>query len=110
MAQVTQPRRTAEFDHKANTVLAVEEIKHLVVKFSGPDGKISKAIVMCFGKLEDKGVGVFVLAGEDKMMSELTVANPFITKYVRNWLESSAKTEEERVPATQLNLLGGDEE
>lgn len=108
MASTTQPRRASEFDVKANAVLAVEEVKTLVIKYTGTDGKIAKAIVMCFGKVEDKGVGVFVLADEEKMSSDLKVATPHITKAVRKWLEAETKTEEERVPVTQLNLLGDD--
>jgi hypothetical protein len=107
MAGIQQPRKS-EYGTSANTVLAVEEVRTLVVSYAGPDGKVEKALIMAFGKTGDKKKerGVFVLADEVKMSSELKVATPYIQEGVRKWLDKQdAQDRPVQAPTTKIDLL-----
>lgn len=110
---VEQPRPSPTYvQGKANTVLSVAPVHTLAVRWVDEDGRESTCLVHAFGKLKEDGKpGVFILADEQAMISNLKMAGPVVLKGVRQYLAAleGQPTGEEPPVDTGLNVGGEDE-
>jgi len=83
-----------------NEVLGITEVKTYAVNRTNSDSKEETLLVMVFGKMEDGGPGVFVLAEADAMRKQLTIANEGLRKQVRTRLAGDVPIEAASLPAT----------
>lgn len=107
MPSIQQPRRAPEFvNGKQNTVLAVAPAQLLAVSWVDGNGQKSMALVLQFGKdTEDGGPGVFVLADENEMATQLKIPNATIKKGVRAHLARQQDPDPAGVPESATELV-----
>lgn len=107
MPTIQQPRRAPEFvNGKQNTVLAVAPAQLFAVSWVDGNGQKSMALVLQFGKdNEDGGPGIFVLADENEMSTQLKIPNATIKKGVRAHLARQQDPNPEDVPESATSLV-----
>lgn len=94
---------------KSNVVTSVTEVKTLAVKWVDEAGREGTCLVHTFGTLKEDGKpGVFILADEEAMMSNLKMAGPVVLKGVRQYLASLEEPTDNVTPADTGLDVGGD--
>ncbi len=110
MAQVSGPNPASQYvEGQGGKVLAITEIKHYMVKYTGSDGKVSMAEVQVFGeadygksgKPEDRMLGIWVLANLEQLQNQLRQAPKDMARLIIASLEEKGYVRDGK-------LVGGD--
>lgn len=110
MPSIIGPKPAAEFvSGKRSTVTAVAPAKLLAVNWVDGDGQKHMALAIQFGKdTEDNGQpGVFILADEAEMSTQLKIANKVVKAGVRAWLAQQENTPEGDIPSSLAMIDDG---
>lgn len=107
MPSVQQPRRAPEFvNGKQNTIIGIAPAQLYAVNWVDGNGQKAMALVIQFGKdTEDGGPGVFVLADENEMTTQLKIPNATIKKGVRAHIARQQDPNAEDVPESATELI-----
>lgn len=107
MAQVQHPTPAPEYvASMANSVISVTEARIFAVSWADGEGQRQMALVLSFGTdINDQGPGVWVLADQKDMMSQLRVPNQLLKKGVRAFLASQKKLEAEDLPPALTDIV-----
>lgn len=104
MAQVSSPNPSATYhEGKGNQIISLTEVKHVMVKYTDPDGKESMALCAVFGETPygknggDKMVGVWVLANLQQLQAQLRLAPKEIARKAIAMMEEKGILREGRV-------------
>lgn len=101
MPSIQGPKNAPEYvTGKRNTVHAVTPAQLLGVSWVDGDGAKRMALVIQFGKdNEDNGApGVYILADEEEMGTQLKIANKTVKQGVREWLAKQSNTPVGEIP------------
>jgi len=111
MPTIQGPKAAPEFvNGKRSTVTAVAPANLLCVNWVDADGQKHMALAIQFGHdTEDKAPGVYVMADEEEMKSQLKIANKTIKAGVRAWLAAQKEQSAEEIPSAG-DLFGGSDE
>lgn len=106
MPNVQQPKRAPEFvNGKSNTVLNVVPAQLFAVNWVDANGQKSSALVIHFGHdTEDNAPGVYVLADENEMATQLKIPNATIKKGVRAYLARQKEPTADEIPESATSL------
>ena len=83
-------RAGAEFmDGKSNEILSITEAKTYAVNWVDHMSKRQTVLAMVFGKMEDDGPGVFILANPDDVRKQLKLPDKNFLKQFRRFLAAT---------------------
>lgn len=106
MPSISQPRPAPEFDtSRKSQVINITEARTFAVIWTDAEGQKSMCLAISFGKdaeapnPDKAGPGVFILADQEQMTTDLTIANKIVKAGVQKHLAQEAPATADEVPA-----------
>lgn len=87
-------------DGKSNEILSITEAQHYAVNWVDHQGKRQTVLCMVFGKMEDEGPGVFILANPEEVRKQLKLPDTKFLKQFRAQLAARGPVEAADLPPT----------
>lgn len=103
MAEIQHHNKNAGaeyIDGKSNEILSITEAKTYAVNWVDHQGRRQTVLTMVFGKMEDGGMGVFILANPEDVRKQLKMPDKKFLKQFRSMLTSTEPVDAEDLPPT----------